>query len=86
MPTHKLLKPVKVSSLFRNAVIELVILRAPTVRDFIGLEFSGIKAQESMVELIRRCSNLSKEQVLDLEVPDFAALSEELNKLMSGRG
>jgi hypothetical protein len=39
-----------------------------------------------MVELIRRCSNLSKEQVLDLEVPDFAALSEELNKLMSGRG
>lgn len=83
----RLLKPLKGQGIFKTNVVELVTLRAPKMRDLVGIDFTpGAGMVTAMVELLARCSNLSKDQLLDLETTDFNRLVDEVSKFMSAPG
>ncbi len=62
---------------------ELIQLRRPKAKDLFGLDFSGVNGMSSCAVLISRLSNLSVDEVEDLDSKEFIKLQNEINKFLT---
>lgn len=64
----------------QSGVVEIIRLRKPKVKDM--ADFQHPPTQNNFIDLICRCSGLDKKLVLEMDLIDYAFLSEKLNELM----
>lgn len=66
--------------------VSAVTLEPLKVRHMLGLDFADPeKSTENMATLISRMSNLTYDEVLDLEMQDWSILSGRVEKIVSGK-
>jgi hypothetical protein len=80
----KLEHPIKKTGMILGigeTVIEEITLRAPTVKDIMGLDFNPPHSNTAFALLISRLSGLQMVQVEQIHLVDFQTISEAVNKL-----
>jgi hypothetical protein len=69
---------------FEN-VEEVIQIRPPMAKDLYGLDFIAGGLLESIGKLVARCSNLTQQEVDELDSSEFMKLVDEMNKYISGQ-
>jgi hypothetical protein len=80
--TITLKEPLKSRGFFKSNLIEFVKIRRPKIKDLYGLDFSGLNATKSQVILASRLTDLSVEDLEEMNFTDFYTITTAITNLM----